>query len=92
MRRYLHGRDHVGNEQTTQGFFDLFAFFHNVRVPRVGPKAGTSHLAAVGVDVQSIFGADDPYIILGFPPTFETVVSIRDYKKVSSRLQGQLAA
>ena len=92
LRRYLHGMDHVGNEQTTQGFFDLFAFFHNVRVLRVGPKAGTSLLVAAGVDVQSIFGSDDPYFILGFPPTFETVMSLRDYKKVSSRLQGQLAA
>ena len=92
LRRYLHGMDHVGNEQTTQGFFDLFAFFHNVRVLRVGPNAGTSLLAASGVDVQSIFGSDDPYTILGFPPTFETVVSLRGYKKVSSRLQGQLAA
>ena len=92
LRRYLHGMDHVGNEQTTQGFFDLFAFFHNARVLRIGPKAGTSLLAAAGVDVQSIFGSDDPYTILGFPPTFEMVVSLREYKKVSSRLQGQLAA
>lgn len=29
---------------------------------------------------------------LGFPPTFETVVSLRSYKKVSSQLQDQLAA
>ena len=92
LRRYLHGMDHVGNEHTTQGFSDLFVFFHNLRVLRAGPKAGTSLLAASGVDVQSIFGSDDPYTILGFPPTFETVVSLREYKKVSSRLQGQLAA
>ena len=92
LRRYLHGMDHVGNEQTTQAFFDLFAFFHNVRVLRAGPKAGTSLLVVSGVDIQSIFGSDDPYTILGFPPTFETVVTLRDYKKVSSQLQGQLAA
>ena len=70
LRRYLHGMDQVGNEQTTQGFFDLFAFFHNARVLRVGPKAGTSLLAAAGVDVQSIFGSDDPLYHSGVPPNF----------------------
>ena len=92
LRRYLHGMDHVGNSQTTQAFFDLFAFFHNIRVLRAGPKAGTSLLTASGVDIQAIFGSDDPYTILGFPSTFETVVTLRDYKKVSIQLQDQLAA
>lgn len=92
LRRYLHGRDPVGNEQTTQSFFDLFACFHNVHLLRAGPKAGTSLLAASGVNVQALLGSEDPYTILGFPPTFETVVSLRSYKKVSSQLQGQLAA
>lgn len=92
LRRYLHGMDHVGNSQTTQPFLDLFAFFHNIRVLRAGPKAGTSLLAVSGVDIQAIFGSDDPYTILGFPPTFETVVTLRDYKKVSIQLQDQLAA
>jgi hypothetical protein len=92
LRRYLHGMDHVGTSKTTQEFFDLFAFFHNVRTLRAGPKAGTSLLAAAGVKVESIFGSDDPYTILGFPPTFKTVVSLRKYKKVSSQFQDQQAA
>ncbi len=56
LRRYLHGMDHVGNNKTTQEFFDLFAFFHNVRSLRAGPKAGKSLLAAAGVKVEAIFG------------------------------------
>jgi hypothetical protein len=92
LRRYLHGMDHVGNNKTTQEFFDLFAFFHNVRILRAGPKAGKSLLAAAGVKVEAIFGSDDPYTILGFPPTFKTVVPLRVYKKVSSRFKDQLAA
>jgi AcrR family transcriptional regulator len=92
LRRYLHGMDHVGTSKTTQEFFDLFAFFHNVRTLRAGPNAGTSLLGAAGVKLESIFGSDDPYTILGFPPTFNKVVSLRRYKKVSSQLQGQQAA
>jgi hypothetical protein len=26
LRRYLHGMDHVGKDNTTQGFFDLFTY------------------------------------------------------------------
>ena len=92
LRRYLHGMDHVGTSKTTQEFFDLFVFFHNVRTLRAGSKAGTSLLAAAGVKLESIFGSDDPYTILGFPPTFNTVLPLRKYKKVSSQLQGQQAA
>jgi AcrR family transcriptional regulator len=92
LRRYLHGMDHVGTSNTTQEFFDLFAFFHNVRPLRTGSKAGTSLLAAAGVKVESIFGSGDPYTILGFPPTFNTVVPLRKYKKVSSHFQNQQAA
>ncbi|MBC1197478.1 hypothetical protein H0901_20050 [Microcystis aeruginosa BLCCF158] len=92
MRRYLHGMDYLGTSNTTQEFFDLFAFFHNVRPLRAGPKAGTSLLAAAGVNLESIFGSDDPYTILGFPPTFDTVLPLRKYKKVSSQFQHQQAA
>jgi hypothetical protein len=91
LRRYLHGIDHVGNGTTTQGFFDLFTFFHNFRPLRAGAKAGTSLLTAAGVDVQAMFGSDDPYTILGFPPTFQTVVPLRKLKKVSSQSHHQLA-
>ena len=83
--------DHVGMETTTQGFFDLFTFFHNFRTLRAGSKAGTSLLKAAGVDVQVIFGSDDPYTILGFPPTFRKVVPLRKLKKVSSQSQHRLA-
>lgn len=92
MRRYLKGMDHVGKEPTTQGFFDLFSFFHNARPLREGPKAGSSLLKAAGVDVQSIFGTEDPYTILGFPPAFEKVVPLRRLRKVSSQSQHRLVA
>ena len=91
LRRYLHGIDHVGKDTTTQGFFDLFTFFHNFRTLRAGSKAGTSLLKAAGVDVQVIFGSDDPYTILGFPPPFQKVVPLRKLKKVSSQSQHRLA-
>jgi AcrR family transcriptional regulator len=77
LRRYLHGMDHGGNGTTTQGFFDLFTFFHNFRTLRAGSKAGTSLLKEAGVDVQVILGSDDPYTILGFPPSFQKVVPLR---------------
>jgi AraC-like DNA-binding protein len=91
LRRYLHGMDHVGKDNTTQGFFDLFAFFHNARTLRSGSKAGTSLLKDAGVDLQDIFGSDDPYTILGFPPVFQKVVPLRKFKKVSSQSQQRLA-
>jgi hypothetical protein len=91
LRRYLHGMDHVGNGTTTQGFFDLFAFFQNFRTLRAGSKAGTSLLKEAGVDVQAIFGSDDPYTILEFPPSFQKVVPLRKLKKVSSQSQQRLA-
>lgn len=84
LRRYLHGRDHVGNGNTTQGFFDLFTFFHNVRTLRAGSKAGSSLLQEARVDLQSLFGSDDPYTILGFPPSFQTVLPLRTFQKVSN--------
>ncbi len=74
LRRYLHGIEHVGKDTTTQGFFDLFSFFHNFRTLRAGSKAGTSLLKAAGVDVQAVFGSDNLYTILEFPATFQKVV------------------
>jgi hypothetical protein len=91
LRRYLHGREHVGNGTTTQGFFDLFTFFHNFRTLRAGSNAGTSLLKEAGGDVQAILGSDDPYTILGFPPLFQKVVPLRKFKKVSSQSQQRLA-
>ncbi|MEB3188766.1 MAG: transposase [Snowella sp.] len=87
LRRYLHGIDHVGKDTTSQGFFDLFVFFHNSRTLRTGSKAGTSLLKEAGVDLQDIFGSDDPYSILGFPSVFQTVIPLRHFKKVSSQSQ-----
>ena len=39
LRRYLHGMDHVGNEHTTQGFFDLFVFFSQPSCPQGWAKS-----------------------------------------------------
>ena len=63
--------DHFGTEPATQRFFDLFAFFHNVHTLRAGKRAGNSLLTAAYVDVVALFGTDDPYTILGFPPAFQ---------------------
>jgi hypothetical protein len=60
--------DHFGTDAATQRFFDLFAFFHNVHRLRAGKHAGNSLLAAAYVDVKALFGTDDPYTMLGFPP------------------------
>jgi hypothetical protein len=79
LRRYLHGMDHVGKDTTTQEFFDLFVFFHNVRTLRAGSKAGTSLINEAGVDLHAILGSDDPYTILGFPPVFQTVMPLRHF-------------
>ena len=89
--RHLHGMAHVGKDTTTQGFFDLFVFFHNVRTLRAGSKAGISLLKEVGVNFQAILASDDPYTILGFPPVFQTVMPLRNFKKVSSQSQQLLA-
>ena len=71
LRRYTHQMDHFGTEAATQRFFDLFAFFHNVHTLRAGKRAGNSLLAAAHVDVVALFGTDDLYTILGFPPAFQ---------------------
>ncbi|MFN9175008.1 MAG: hypothetical protein ACK58N_11020, partial [Synechocystis sp.] len=58
---------------------------------RAGSKAGTSLLKEAGVDLQVILGSDDPYTILGFPPAFQTVIPLRQFKKVSSQSPQLLA-
>jgi hypothetical protein len=71
LRRYTHSMDHFETEGATQRFFDLFAFFHNVHLLRAGKHAGHSLLGAAQVDVNALFGTDDPYTMLGFPPTVQ---------------------
>jgi hypothetical protein len=68
LRRYTHAMDHFSAEEATQRFFDLFAFFHNVHILRAGHHAGSSLLATAHVGVRALFGTDDPYTMLGFPP------------------------
>jgi len=80
LRRYTHQMDHFGTEPATQRFFDLFAFYYNVRILREGKRAGHSLLATSLVDVQQLFGSTDPYTILGFPPaslSFTVVKSVQ---------------
>ena len=72
LRRYTKSMDHFGSEEATERFFDLFAFFHNVRILRAGKRAGHSLLASAHVDVVKLFGTDDPYTMLGFPATSHT--------------------
>ena len=72
LRRYTHSMDHFETEAATQRFFDLFVFFHNVHVLRAGKHAGHSLLATAHVDVVALFGSDDPYTMLGFPPAAQT--------------------
>ncbi|MBS1251773.1 MAG: hypothetical protein MAG451_00806 [Anaerolineales bacterium] len=59
LRRYTHQMDHFGTEAATCRFFDLFAFYHNMRVLRAGKRAGCSLLAAAHTDVKKLFGTDD---------------------------------
>jgi hypothetical protein len=68
LRRYTNQMDHFGTEDATQRFFDLFAFYYNVRTLRAGKREGSSLLVSAHVEVEKLFGTDDPYTILGFPP------------------------
>lgn len=88
LRRYTRNMDHFGSSQTAQGFFDLFVFTHNFRTLRAGRRAGSSLLAQAAVDVTDLFGSNDPYTILGFPPTYDQLIPL----KVSKRKRGKLAA
>lgn len=82
LRRYTHSMDHFETEGATQRFFDLFAFFHNVHILRAGKRAGHSLLAAAHVDVQALFGTDDPYTMLGFPPATQAFVPTKSVQSV----------
>jgi len=77
LRRYTHQMDHFGTEAATQRFFDLFAFYHNVHILRAGKRAGHSLLASAHVDVIALFGTEDPYTMLGFPPASQAFASVR---------------
>jgi hypothetical protein len=72
LRRYTNQMDHFGTEKATQRFFDLFVFYYNLRTLRAGKRAGNSLLASAHVNVEKLFGTDDPYTILGFPPASQT--------------------
>jgi hypothetical protein len=69
LRRYTHTMNHFGTAEATKRFFDLFAFFHNLHMLRAGKNKGQSLLAAAQVDVIAHFGSDDPFMLLGFPPS-----------------------
>ena len=84
LRRYTNGMDHFGTAPATQGFFDLFAFYHNVHVLRAGKHAGQSLLAAAHVDVLVLFGTDDPYTMLGFPPATQAFKPVKSVQSLAS--------
>ncbi len=66
-----------------QRFFDLFAFYYNVRNLRAGKREGNSLLASAHVDVKKLFGTDDPYTILGFPPASQTFTLVKSVQSVA---------
>ena len=74
LRRYTNSMDHFETEAATQRFFDLFVFFHNLHVLRAGKHTGQSLLATAHVDVVALFGTDDPYTMLGFPPAVQPFI------------------
>jgi hypothetical protein len=76
LRRYTRQMDHFGTEAATQRFFDLFAFYYNVHILRAGKREGHSLLAAAHVNVKKLFGTDDPYTILGFPPASQAFAPV----------------
>lgn len=68
LRRYTKQMDHFGTDKATQRFFDLFVLYYNLRTLRAGKREGNSLLASAHVNVEKLFGTDDPYSMLGFPP------------------------
>jgi hypothetical protein len=84
LRRYTHQMNHFGTAAATQRFFALFAFYHNVHVLRAGKRAGHSLLAAAHTDVKKLFGTDDPYTILGFPPPSQTFIVTKSVQSVTA--------
>ena len=83
LRRYTHQMDHFGTKDATQRFFDLFAFYYNVRILRAGKREGNSLLASAHVNVKKLFGTDDPYTILGFPPASQTFTLVKSVQSVA---------
>lgn len=84
LRRYTHQMDHFGTKDATQRFFDLFAFYHNVHILRAGKRAGNSPLTAAHTDVKKLFGTDDPYTILGFPPASQPFTPMKSVQSVAA--------
>jgi len=84
LRRYTCQMDHFGTEAATRRFFDLFAFYHDVHILRAGKRAGHSLLAAAHTDVKKLFGTDDPYTILGFPPASQTFRATKSVQSLAA--------
>jgi len=82
LRRYTHQMDHFGTQEATQRFFDLFAFYYNVHILRAGKREGNSFLASAHVNVKKLFGTDDPYTILGFPPACQAFTPVKSVQSV----------
>ncbi len=82
LRRYTKQMDHFGTEEATQRFFDLFAFYFNLRILRAGKREGNSLLTSAHVHVEKLFGTDDPYTILGFPPASQTFTLVKSVQSV----------
>ncbi len=87
FRRYTKNMEQFRTKEWTERFFNLFAFFANVRTLRTGQKAGDSLLAAAHVDLCQIFGTDDPYTILGFPPAHQPVIPHEPPHSVPQRVR-----
>ncbi len=83
LRRYTNQMDHFGTKDATQRFFDLFAFYYNVRVLRAGKREGNSLLASAHTNVQKLFGTDDPYSILGFSPASQPFTLVKSVQSVA---------
>lgn len=84
LRRYTRQMDHFGTEAATQRFFDLFAFYHNMHTLRAGEYAGNSLLVAAHTDVKKLFGTDDLYTVLGFPPASQAFVRVKSVQSVAA--------
>lgn len=82
LRRYTNQMDHFGTKEATQRFFDLFAFYHNVHILRAGKREGNSLLASAHVNVKMIFGTDDLYTMLGFPPASQVFTPVKSVQSV----------
>jgi len=83
LRRYTNSMDHFGTEAATQRFFDLFVFHHNVHILRAGKHNGNSLLAAAHINVRDLFGTDDPYTMLGFPPVSQAFTPVKSVQSVA---------